>query len=123
LPQRAKQSRHFCLKSAVGTFLLAFRAAESPLLRPHGLKRWWGAQLIRPKATPWCIRFALDHAQRDVTGLSYIDPFDELAGPVDQVALPEVFTTRLRRSILSGRVAPISTINSRVRALWLVGCE
>ncbi|HMO86908.1 MAG TPA: tyrosine-type recombinase/integrase, partial [Lacipirellulaceae bacterium] len=46
----------------------------TPTLRPHGLKRWWGAQLIRAQAPPWCTRYALGHAQRDVTGLAYINP-------------------------------------------------
>lgn len=72
------------------------RQCGTPLLRPHGLKRWWGATLVRAHASPWCIKFALDHAQNDVTGLHYLDSFDELAGLVDKIELPASFTTRLR---------------------------
>lgn len=67
-------------------------------LRPHGLKRWWAAQLIRSGATPWAVRYALDHAQRDVTGIHYLAPFDELAGLVDRVPLPPAFTEDLCQS-------------------------
>lgn len=72
------------------------RRCGAPLLRPHGLKRWWGAALVRAHATPWCVKFALDHAQNDVTGLHYLDSFDELAGLVDKIELPPAFTARLR---------------------------
>lgn len=68
----------------------------TPLLRPHGLKRWWGAALVRAHASPWCVKFALDHAQSDVTGLHYLDPFDELAGLVDKIELPPAIASRLR---------------------------
>lgn len=67
-----------------------------PTLRPHGLKRWWAARLIRAGASPWAVRYALDHAQRDVTGIHYLAPFDELAGLVDRIELPPAFKERLR---------------------------
>ena len=34
--------------------------------------------------------------QTDVTGMSYLDSFDELAGLVDKIELPPAFTSRLR---------------------------
>ena len=61
-------------------------------LRPHDLKRWWAAQLIRAGASPWCVKYALDHAQTDVTGIFYLQPFDELAEMVDKIELPAAFT-------------------------------
>lgn len=66
--------------------------AHTPQLKPHGLKRWWAARLIRQGASPWCVKFALDHAQRDVTGIHYLQPFDELAGLVDKIPWPASFT-------------------------------
>lgn len=67
----------------------------TPTLRPHGLKRWWAARLIRAGASPWAVRYALDHAQRDVTGIHYLAPFDELAGLVDRIELPPAMKERL----------------------------
>jgi integrase len=66
--------------------------AGCPHLTPHTLKRWWGARLIRSGATPWCVKFALDHVQNDVTGMHYLNPSDELAGLVDHIPLPASFT-------------------------------
>lgn len=65
--------------------------AKTPTVTPHNLKRWWAARLIRAGATAWCVRYALDHAQRDVTGIHYLEPFDELAGLVNSISLPAIF--------------------------------
>jgi integrase len=72
------------------------RQVGVPTLRPHGLKRWWGASLIRANVSPWAIRYALDHAQRDVTGINYLQPFDELAAVIDRIPLSDAFVARLR---------------------------
>lgn len=58
---------------------------------PHNLKRWWAARLVRHGASSWAVRYALDHAQRDVTGIHYLEPFDELAGLVEKIPLPAIF--------------------------------
>ncbi len=71
------------------------KKAGTPGLRPHGLKRWWAAQLIRAGASPWAVKYALDHAQRDVTGIHYLAPFDELSRLVIEIDLPLSFQHRL----------------------------
>ena len=77
----------------------AAAAAGVPQLRPHGLKRWWGNRLIRAGASPWCVKFALDHSQSDVTGLHYVNSFDELATLVNEIELPPAFAERLNSSM------------------------
>jgi integrase len=64
---------------------------NAPHLTPHSLKRWWAARLIRHGANQWTVQYALDHVPHDVTGMAYLEPFDQLAELVNQIPLPTTF--------------------------------
>lgn len=57
---------------------------------PHALKRACGTQLSAI-ASPWAVRYMLDHAQADVAGQAYIDPFPELRSAVERMPQPDAF--------------------------------
>ena len=58
---------------------------------PHDLKRACGTQLQRAGANEWQIRYMLDHAQRDVTGRSYVNAADELREVLERLRQPPQF--------------------------------
>lgn len=55
----------------------------------HDLKRTCGTQLAAI-ASPWQVRYMLDHSQPDVTGL-YVDPLPELRSVVERMPQPGAF--------------------------------
>lgn len=63
----------------------------------HDLKRSCGTQLSTV-ASEWQVRFMLDHAQRDVTGTSYIDPINNLRKVVEAMPQPGAFLLQQQRS-------------------------
>lgn len=75
-------------------------AADVAPCSVHDLKRTCGTMLSRV-ASPWAVRYMLDHAQRDVTGTCYVDVRDELREAVESVAWPaaiaEAGGLRIRR--------------------------
>jgi integrase len=54
---------------------------------PHGLKRACATELSKI-ASPWAVRYMLDHAQSDVTGGHYVNPLDELRDVVERLPQP-----------------------------------
>lgn len=64
---------------------IAAGLTDDELFTPHSLKRLCGTTLAEIGASPWAIRHMLDHAQRDVTGQSYISPIGELRNLVEKL--------------------------------------
>lgn len=54
---------------------------------PHALKRACATELSKI-ASPWAVRFLLDHAAGDVAGGHYVNPLDELRGVVERLPQP-----------------------------------
>jgi integrase len=69
---------------------LAAGVRAPDLYKFHDLKRTCGTQLA-PIASPWQVRYMLDHAQPDVSGL-YVDPLPDLRRVVEAMPQPTAFS-------------------------------
>jgi len=63
---------------------------EDEEFTPHALKRACGTQLASSGASPWSVKYMLDHSQSDVTGCSYVDPLEGLVDVVELLPDPSV---------------------------------